>query len=816
MRKFFAFAIAVLFSIGSFATDYAALTAGTYDVGAAENPGGANQFSSYALQGIYLFQAPSGHSYSKGSGPATGIYTIYSESGLVFHNSAKMNLTIGLDVQVFAANEDISVTLYSISAEEYETISTGNEQSDVVPLNSKDVYETGTITVTSMGAFQGEITDLPAGFYYIVCSSTNVSNIVWFNQITFAAAKGGEQPGEDPQPGDDPQPKKKIKVHTIGDSTMAEYDESTTDKRGWGMYLGSFFNPDFVTVNNRGKSGADTRQFYTNANLWPSVKSQMSAGDYLIIQFAHNDEGTVTYGMDNLEYRAYCEANGLTVPTDARGTNPQTTYRDFLRTFIDEARALGVNPVLVGPICRRYFNGNTIKRNGQHDLGDNFSKIENGVLYTNQSVPADDHSMDYVYAMQVVAQEKNVPFVNLTTATRDLYLSYGDQQSKDLLFCAGDNTHTNTMGANLIARQAAQMLKDAEILAEYIDIPTSITASPNAIDLGEVYTGVERSSEVLLTGFGLEPASGTVTISASANLTVSTDNQTFGESAQASYVGSTLFQRVYIHASYTAEGSQLDSLVITSGDKRIVVPVSASAMSLEGGTAVSAFWAIDAKPVPDPVVTGPVSAILTMSYLMAADTKSDLIDGDVTNVTMVRFHNADASGAKTAWPGGEIDENATRYLDFAMKAPTNAEVRITGISMDLAAYSTATMCCHINTGFGDDFMDVKTIYERKNFTHQIVEHLSLTPTLTIPAGETLHVRVLPWHDNAESKSGKYICVKNVRIEGQAFEPGDDPREGIDPLTAHPSTLNVTKILRNGQMFIIRNGVIYNAQGAVVQ
>ena len=54
-----------------------------------------------------------------------------------------------------------------------------------------------------------------------------------------------------------------IKVHTIGDSTMAEYDESTTDKRGWGMYLGSFFDPAYVTVNNRGKSGADTRGFYT-------------------------------------------------------------------------------------------------------------------------------------------------------------------------------------------------------------------------------------------------------------------------------------------------------------------------------------------------------------------------------------------------------------------------------------------------------------------------------------------------------------------------------------------------------------------------
>ena len=75
-----------------------------------------------------------------------------------------------------------------------------------------------------------------------------------------------------------------VKVHTIGDSTMAEYDENTTDKRGWGMYLGSFFDPTFVTVNNRGKSGADTRGFYTGAAYWPSVKSQMSAGDYLLIQ----------------------------------------------------------------------------------------------------------------------------------------------------------------------------------------------------------------------------------------------------------------------------------------------------------------------------------------------------------------------------------------------------------------------------------------------------------------------------------------------------------------------------------------------------
>ena len=338
-------------------------------------------------------------------------------------------------------------------------------------------------------------------------------------------------------------------MHTIGDSTMADYDESSTDKRGWGMYLGSFFDPEYVTVNNRAKSGADTRQFYTGAAYWASVKSQMTEGDYLIIQFAHNDEGTVTYGMDNLEYKAYCEANGLPAPTDARGTNPQTTYRDFLRSYIDEARAMGVNPILAGPICRRYFNGNDIRRNGRHDLGDKFSKIENGVLYENPSLPADDHSMDYVYAMQVVAQEKGVPFINLTEATRQLYVSYGDAQSKALLFCTGDDTHTNAMGANLIARQAAMMLKDANILAEYITIPTSITANPTAIAIGETYSGVAQNKEFLLTGFGLEPAAGTLTITASANLTVSLDRETYASSLNLDYAGGALFQKVFLRAN---------------------------------------------------------------------------------------------------------------------------------------------------------------------------------------------------------------------------------------------------------------------------
>lgn len=605
-----------------------------------------------------------------------------------------------------------------------------------------------------------------------------------------------------------------IKVHTIGDSTMAEYDESTTDKRGWGMYLGSFFDPAFVTVNNRGKSGSDTRGFYTGAAYWASVKSQMSAGDYLIIQFAHNDEGTVTYGMDNLEYAAYCQEKGLPAPSDARGTNPQTTYRDYLRLFIDEARAMGVNPVLAGPICRAYFQGNAIRRNGQHDLGDKFSKIENGVLYENQSLPAGDSTMSYVKAMKVVAAEKNVPFIDLTEATRQLYLSYGETQCLSQLFCEGDKTHTNAMGGNLVARAAAQLLKNAGVLAEYITIPTDITANPNSIEIGDTYCGVAQNKEFLLTGYGLEPAAGTVALSATANLLISLDKETYAATANASYSGGSMFQKVYVRSNYAAGGKQLDTVYITSGEHVTAVPVSANAISLDGGATVSATWAINAKPVPDPVVEGPISAVFSMSNMACMDySKNYFTDGEETGIVLARFHNSANGSSRTPWPAGEIDENAGRYLDFAITAPEAMEVRVTSIAMEITADATSTMCYHINTGLGDDFTGVTTVAERRNMPNRAIEHVSITPTITIPAGETLHVRILPWHDYGEVKDSKYICLRNVVISGQAFEAGTTSVENM----AFPSHEGkVAKILQNGQLFIIRDGIVYNAIGQTIQ
>lgn len=113
-----------------------------------------------------------------------------------------------------------------------------------------------------------------------------------------------------------------ITLHTIGDSTMATYDESTSDIRGWGMMFQQFFSAG-VTVNNRAKNGASSKSFYIEAPYWTTVKQQIKSGDYVIIQFAHNDEknGGLDGGTDALN-----PING----TDYRGTNPQTTYKDYL------------------------------------------------------------------------------------------------------------------------------------------------------------------------------------------------------------------------------------------------------------------------------------------------------------------------------------------------------------------------------------------------------------------------------------------------------------------------------------------------------
>lgn len=585
------------------------------------------------------------------------------------------------------------------------------------------------------------------------------------------------------------------KVHTCGDSTMAPYDESATVTRGWGMYLQQFIKD--YTVVNYARGGRDTRGFYNETDRWGAVKKSMQAGDYVIVQFAHNDEKNG--GMDGMALKAYYESIGNTEEAnnvDTRGSVPTTTYKEYLRKYVEETRALGGNPILVAPACRSYFSGSKIKRNGRHDLGDSYSVLtENGPV-SGQSVPESDHSMDYPYQMKLVAEEMNVPFIDLTTATKELYESYGDAKCHEFLFDGAGSTHFNTTGAVLVARKCAELMKAQGILADNIVLPTDLSVTPAEADLGEAYKGQTLRKEFTLNGFGLTPESGTVTVTASEGITLSADKTNWNTSLSFDYSASTLVQTFYAQLTLTENGLTEGKVIVKQGDKTIEIPVKATAVTLEGGTAVKAYWRLQKDA--SCVVTGPATAIdETWSNMYVQRYACPKGGKDADGNYYTKYPDGIPAGETPDrvtqrnlltgdnWPDGEIDDNPERYIDFGLKANLGTELKINNISLYVGGAGGNGMMCHVYYST-DNFQTRTTIYAPTKMVANTMNGVSSQPVITLKEGEEVHVRIYPWYNGAAS--GKTICLSDVTIEGMAFEATTD---GISNVTSSSDVVNVT-------------------------
>ena len=566
-----------------------------------------------------------------------------------------------------------------------------------------------------------------------------------------------------------------VKVHTCGDSTMAPYDEAATVTRGWGMYFQQFLNG--VTSVNYARGGRDTRGFYEEADRWGAVKKNMQPGDYVLIQFAHNDEKNG--GMDGYALKAYYESIGNTAEAakvDTRGSVPTTTYKEYLRKYVKETRALGGNPILVAPVCRSYFNGKKIRRNGRHDLGDSFSVLTANGPVSGQSVPESDHSMDYPYQMKLVAEEMNVPFIDLTTATAELYESYGDAKCHEYLFDGDGSTHFNTTGALLVARKCAELMKAQGILADNIVLPTDLTVTPSDGDMGQAYTGQVLTKEFTLNGFGLVPESGTVTITASEGIKISADKTTWVETLSTDYNASTLVKTFYAQLTLEKAGVTEGTITVTSGDKTIVIPVKATAIVVEGGVPVKAYWRLEKDETCQ--LTGPAT-VLGQSWSNMYVQRYACPKGgtDANGNYYTQYPDGIPAGEtpdrKTQrnllkgdnWPDGEIDDNPERYIDFGLKANIGTELKITNISLYVGGAGGNGMMCHVYYST-DNYQTRTTIYAPSKMVSNTMNGVSSQPVITLKEGEEVHVRIYPWYNGAAS--GKTICLSDVTIEGMAF------------------------------------------------
>ena len=230
--------------------------------------------------------------------------------------------------------------------------------------------------------------------------------------------------------------KHKITIFMIGDSTMANkpYDNEKPE-RGWGMALQGFFT-DAIVVDNHAVNGRSSKSFIDEGR-WQVVCDKIKPGDYVVIQFGHNDEK----------------------PKEDRHTDPGSTFDANLTRFINETRERGGIPILMNAVVRRNFEVKAEANDDDEKLRD--TKFT-GMKKKEGNVLIDTHG-DYIVAPRNVAEATHTAFVDANKVTHDLEQGLGPEKSKGLhmWFRPGenpsipngreDNTHYNIYGAHVVA-----------------------------------------------------------------------------------------------------------------------------------------------------------------------------------------------------------------------------------------------------------------------------------------------------------------------------------------------------------------------------
>ena len=208
--------------------------------------------------------------------------------------------------------------------------------------------------------------------------------------------------------------KHKTTIFMIGDSTMANksYDNEKPE-RGWGMVLQGFFTDDIV-VDNHAVNGRSTKSFIDEGR-WQVVCDRIKPGDYVVIQFGHNDEK----------------------PQEDRHTDPGSTFDANLTRFINETRERGGIPILMNAVVRRNFEVKAEANDDDEKLRDTQFT---GTKKKEGNILIDTHG-DYIVAPRNVAEATHTIFVDANRITHDLEQGLGPEKSKQLhmWFRPGEN-----------------------------------------------------------------------------------------------------------------------------------------------------------------------------------------------------------------------------------------------------------------------------------------------------------------------------------------------------------------------------------------
>lgn len=230
----------------------------------------------------------------------------------------------------------------------------------------------------------------------------------------------------------------KKNVYIIGDSTVAHNNDTLI---GWGYVLPKYFDTTRVNVYNRARGGRSSRTF-RHEGLWKKIEDSLQPGDYVLMQFGHNDGGHI----DQPKYRGSLQGTGeetQTVTYAADSTETVHTYGWYMKKYIEEAKEKGATPIVLSMIPRNIWHGQKVERN----------------------------SPGYAKWAKEAAQEAGGYFIDLNDSIARKYEKLGKDKVKD--FFPKDHTHTNLTGAKLNALTVAQALENLQKsnIRDYIYLP---------------------------------------------------------------------------------------------------------------------------------------------------------------------------------------------------------------------------------------------------------------------------------------------------------------------------------------------------------
>jgi rhamnogalacturonan acetylesterase len=224
--------------------------------------------------------------------------------------------------------------------------------------------------------------------------------------------------------------KPKPTIYIIGDSTVRNgAGNGSNGQWGWGSFMAQYFNTTKISVQNHAIGGRSSRTFITEGR-WDKIMADLKKGDYVIMQFGHNDSGPLD---DTARARGTIKGTGA---ESKEIYNPITkkqeviyTYGWYMRKYINDAKSKGAIPIVCSLIPRNQWEGGKVKR----------------------------ASNDYGKWAEEVAKSEGAYFIDLNNLIADEYDKLGSEKVASLFH--GDHTHTGEAGAKMNAGIVAAQLK---------------------------------------------------------------------------------------------------------------------------------------------------------------------------------------------------------------------------------------------------------------------------------------------------------------------------------------------------------------------